>query len=379
MGIEIKQVDASDKKQLIRFFKHQNLFYRNDPNFVPPLIGGQLALVNTKRNPFYKHAKIAHFIAYNNGGISGLISAITNENHNKDNNDNVGFFGFFECDDNQEVANALITTALEWNKAQGKDGMIGPFNPSINDTIGVQISGFEDPPVIYNVYNPPYYDKLLLGAGLEKAMDLFAYDLQMKNFMSDRMESLNDKLVSRYKIEHRDIALKDKDLFPKQVEQIWELHSKSWKKNWGSVKMTREEFDKLAAELKQVAHPKLPFMTYADGKLAGVAIVVQDLNQLLISNKKQRLAGLLWRMMTKSKQINRVRILILGVLPEFQNMGIDSTIYHEIGRRAKEAGYMRGEGSWILENNEKMNRAFSQIMNADLYKKYRVYQTQKAE
>ena len=42
------------------------------------------------------------------GEVVGRIGAIINHNHNREHNENIGFFGFFECFDDQEVAQRTV-------------------------------------------------------------------------------------------------------------------------------------------------------------------------------------------------------------------------------------------------------------------------------
>ncbi len=77
--------------------------------------------------------------------------------------------------------------------------------------------------------------------------------------------------------------------------------------------------------------------------------------------------------MTDKKKIKWARIIALGVIPEFQKKGIDSILYWEIVNRADKVGIRLGEASWVLEDNEMMKRGL-EVMNADVYKKYRMYE-----
>ena len=117
MGIVIKKVEgASDKK---KFVNCQWNFYKGNPNWVAPIKMDRFKLLDEKKNPFYKHAEIQLFLAYEGNEIVGRIAAITNENHNKIHKDKVGFFGFFECTDNQEVANKLFEAYQQWATRMG--------------------------------------------------------------------------------------------------------------------------------------------------------------------------------------------------------------------------------------------------------------------
>jgi hypothetical protein len=192
--------------------------------------------------------------------------------------------------------------------------------------------------------------------------------------MTEKMLLLKDKVIARYNIECVSIDMKNRDKFQEQLAALKRVYDEAWEDHWGSVKMTDAEFFDMAAGLKQIVNPKLPFLVYAGGELAGMALVVQDINQVMIHNKKQNLLGMVWKMITKGKSIDRVRIIMLGLLPKFQMKGIDAVMYYEVGKRAKECGYMRGEASWVLEDNEMMKKAATQTMNGKLYKKYRIYE-----
>ena len=115
--IKIKKVET--KSDLNTFIKCQWNFYKNDPYWVPPLIMERKTLLSKEKNPFFQNAEADYFLAYRNGEIVGRIAAIKNDIHLKHHNDNSGFFGFFECINDQSVANALFDTAKNWIKEKG--------------------------------------------------------------------------------------------------------------------------------------------------------------------------------------------------------------------------------------------------------------------
>jgi len=372
MDFSIRLIDP--KKELKKFIKAQWNFYRNDENFVPPLLADQLKTLNTEKNPFFKHSEIAFFIAENKSGeIIGRIAAIKNDNHNATHKDKVGFFGFFECINEQGVADALFTEAEKWLKSKGLDTMRGPVNLSLNDTIGLLIEGFDSPPVVLMTYNPQYYITLIENAGFSKAKDLYAYLLDKEDYLTEKLIRLQSAIRERYKITVRNVAFRDKVQFRKDVETLKEIYNGAWEPNWGFVKMTDEEFDFLAADLKQIAEPDFTFIAEIDGKPAGFVLALPDINVCLKYNKSGGLLTGIWHLLTKRKKINLVRIIVLGVLPEFQKTGIDAVLYYELGVRSEKHGIRYGEASWILEDNVMMNRALQTTVKGKLYKKYRIY------
>lgn len=374
--MDFKITQVTDKKGEMRFIKSQWLFYKNDKNFVPPLIADRKKILDTVKNPFYKHSKIQLFLAESGNIIVGRIAAIINENHNKTHNDKIGFWGFFECLDNQDVANALFDVAGKWLKERGMDTMRGPENPSMNDDIGLLVDGFDSPPVIMMTYNPKYYEGLVEKAGFAKSKDVYAYFLVHSAYDTDKIRRLQEVLTKRYNITIREVDLKHKEQLMKDVNVIKEIYNAAWVPNWGFVKWTNEEFDFIVDDLKMVADQETALIAESNGKIAGFALGLPNINECLIHNKNGSMLGALWHLMTKKKNVKLMRIIALGVLPEYQKTGIDSVLYYEIGKRGEKIGRTVGEASWILEDNMMMNRALTTTMNARVYKTYRLYDRQ---
>ncbi len=372
MNYTIKPV--KDKNNLLTFIKSQWLFYQNNPNFVPPLISERKELFDKEKNPLYQHADYQLFLAEDSqGNIVGRIGAIENKRHNLIHNDKVGFWGFFECINDQEVANMLFNTAAEWLKERNLNIMRGPVNPTFNDELGMLMNAYDKPPVILMTYNPEYYPTLCDNYGFNKAKDLYAYILNYETFRSEKLLKLAGIIKERYKINIRSLEFKNKKQLEKDIEIFREIYNAAWQPNWGFVKMTNAEFDYLASQLVNFGIPETTLIAELDGEPAGVALALPDMNQVLIHNKKGGLIGAGIQLLTKKKKIDLVRIIILGTKPEYQKTGIDTLLYYSIGENARKIGITKGEASWVLEDNEMMNRALTQTMHAELYKTYRIY------
>ncbi len=372
MKAEIRTVES--KKDLLKFIKCQWNFYKNDPNWVPPVIADRLKLLDQKKNPFWNHSDIKMFMAYKGDKIVGRIAAITNELHNKTHNDKVGFFGFYECENDTDTSAMLYDAAAKWLKSKGKNIMRGPHNPSQNDEWAFLADGYDRPPVVLMSYNPPYYLELAEHYGLKKAKDSYAYLLNQDEYLTDKLKRIQKIARERNKVTIREVAFKNKNQFKKDVKTLKELYNKAWEPNWGFVKMTDDEFDFLAEDLKQFAEPSLAFIAESDGIPVGFALSLPDINQCLIHNRNGSLLGAVWHLFTKRKKIDTQRIIVLGVIPEYQGRGIDSVMYWETGHRGLDIGIQYGEASWVLEDNVMMNRGLTTTMKAERYKTYRSYE-----
>lgn len=358
------------KKDTVKFIRFLWKIYKNDPNWVPPLMMDRKKLMDRVRNPFYSHSDAEFFLAERDGEVVGRIAAIINHNHNKEHHENIGFYGFFESVNDQAVASALFDTAKNWLKQRGVTAMRGPVNPSVNDEIGLLIEGFDSPPVVMMTYNPQYYLTLHDSYGLKKVKDLYAYELNQDQVYSEKFVRVADMVKKRNSLTFRSMNLKD---FKNEVNRIKKIYNGAWAYNWGAVPMTDEEFDALAVDLKPVVEPELVIMAEKNGELIGFALSIPDINIALKYNKSGMLLTGLYYLFTKKKKINRARIIVLGVLPEYKQTGAASVLFYETAVRARKLGYYYGEASWILEDNVMMNRA-AETMNSRLYKKYRLYE-----
>ncbi len=370
-NVTIRKISSRQDKR--RFVRMMWDIYRDDPNWVPPLEMDRMKLIDEKKNPFYSHAETGWWLAERNGQPVGRIAAIVNHNYNQAQNERAGFFGFFECIDDANVAKALFQVAESWLKEREMNIVYGPANPSSNDEYGLLIDGFDRPPVLLMTYNPPYYAALIEQNGYAKEQDLYAYLLSQDTARSDKLVRVSKAMAERNKITVRPMNTKR---FAEEVEHIKRIYNAAWQ-NEGFVPFTDAEMDFLARDLKQIYDPELVLFAEVDGRAVGFALSLPDVNQAFHSGIKipRGIANLpigIWKLLTKKKAIDTIRIIVLGVLKEYRHRGVDALLYTETMNVAKRKGYRYGEASWVQESNIPMNRA-AQMMNGVKYKTYRVY------
>ncbi len=368
-------LNVNNKKDFNRFIDFPYQLYKDNPYWVPVPKISVKELLDKEKNPFYKHADAELFLAVDeNNNVIGRIAAIRNDLHNLHHKDKTGFFGFFECIDNQEVANALFDVAKDWLKKKGFRVMRGPVNPSTNDEIGFLLEGFDDSPRIMMTYTFPYYLTLAENYGMKKAKDLYAYQLDSLNQTDfDRITKLVESIKKRYNITIRNINLKN---FAEELENFKYVYNKAWEKNWGFVPLTDEEIDYMAKNLKPLIDPEWVIFIEADGKLAGAALTLPDYNywfKKANGNILKFIYYLIFKKKVLAKESNWTRFVTLGLLPEYRGKGFDSVMYTYYIQKALEVGNRYGEASWLLEDNEMINRGM-ELLNGKLYKKYRLYE-----
>ena len=370
----IRVTPVTSKKQLASFIDFPHDLYAGDPNYVPELFIAQRDVLTPGKHPFHEHSSLQCFLAIDdNNKVKGRIAAILNNNHNSFNRANDGFFGFFDCINDFTVARQLFEQATKWLTAKGVATMIGPVNPSTNETVGLLIDGFNAPAVAMMTYNKPYYITLIEQFGFHKKVDLFAYDIRTDT-VSDRAVKLKEALLKRLgqkKITIRPINVKD---FKNEVNKVREIYNSAWDKNLGFVPMTEKEFNYLAKDLKMILDPDFCLVAEHDGKMVGFSLAIPDINQVQIKIKKGRLLPTgIFKLLFGRKKIDYVRIITLGVIEEYRKLGIEACFYASIIQNAGRKKIKGGEASWILETNELMNKAMENI-NGKIYKTYRVYE-----
>lgn len=341
------------------------------PHWVPPLLSEERKRLDPRRHPFFEHGAAAYFLALRSGQAVGRIAAIENRAHNEFHGDRVGFFGFFESADDPAVARALVETAAEWCRARGLGVLRGPANFSSNESCGLLIHGFDDPPAVLMPYNPPYYARLLEPLGFVKAKDLLAYRVTRETFPLERLSAAVNRVLSRVGERVR-VRTLDMKRFDDEVLLVRDIYNAAWERNWGFVPMTEAEIRHLARELKPVIEPDLVFIGYVDGEPAGFALALPDVNQA-IRHARGRLwplglVKILWHM----RKIRRIRIITLGLKPEHRRTGLDGLFYRQIFLNGAAKGYTTAESSWILEDNLPIRQALEKI-GFEVSKTYRLY------
>ncbi len=361
------------KSDLKTFIDFPHKLYKNDPNYVPQLFVAMKELMSPDKNPWFQHSKADLFLAEKQGEIVGRIAAIRNNQYIDFSGEPKGFFGFFDVIEDYEVARRLLDHVSNWLQTENLNVMSGPTNFSTNDTAGLLIEGFDRPPVVEMTYNYPYYQDFLERWGLLKEMDLLAYYVPQDTVSqkSVRLGKLLEERLKRKGITIRYLRMKD---FKKELQLVKDIYLQAWENNWGFVPPTEAEFDFLAKNLKSIIKTEYCPIAEVNGKGIGFALAIPDINQILIKIKRGRLLPTgIFKLLLGQKNIDMLRIITLGVIPEYRKLGIEALFYARIIENSRKNGIKAGEGSWVLENNEMMNQGMLN-MNAYPYKRYRIYQ-----
>jgi GNAT superfamily N-acetyltransferase len=365
---------VSGKRDLDLFIRLPWRIYRGNPNWVPPLLHFQREMFSPKHNPFYEHADVQLLLARRNGKVAGRISAHIDHEHNRYHNEKTGFFGFFECVDDPDVASALLSSAEEWVRARGMDRIRGPLNFSVNGELGFLVEGHDSPPQILMTYTQPYYLGLTEQSGYTKVQDLYAWRWDSQPVPEGPARIVRE-LRSRPEVRVRIANMKRVD---EEVRTILKLYNDAWSENWGFVPATEAEARQMSSDLKLIADPHIIPFVEIDGKPAAFALALPNLNEAIhdLDGKLFPFGfiKLLWRM--KVKRPRTGRLLLLGIGKEYRSRkyaGLAYLLCDEIYHQARKRGYKWAEFSWTLEDNKLINSLITKI-GAHRYKTYRIYE-----
>lgn len=362
--------EVTRKADLKAFIQLPYDLHRGEAHFVPPLRVAENEKFDRQKNPFFEHAEMALFIAEEAGKVVGRVAAIDDDNHNRTHGDNLAFFGFFEAQ-HQHAAEKLMAAAEAWALARGRRCLRGPANPSMNDGSGFQINAFDTDPFLMMPANGPAYPQYMDALGYQKAKDLYAWLFDHEKADAARLQRLAARAKARTGAVVRSVDMRQ---FDRELATVKKLYNGAWEDNWGFVKYTEAEFDALAKELKMIVNPEVALFVEIKGEVVGLALTLPDANQVFKKLPEGRLLPFgWWHLVNRKKIIKQARLPILGVVKAHRGKGLELVLIAETIERSLKNGYLRGECSWILEDNDGINKGIA-AAGATLYKTYRLYQ-----
>ncbi|MGV8083464.1 MAG: N-acetyltransferase [Coriobacteriia bacterium] len=382
-AVTIEQFGLGDER-IREFVAFPWRLYRNDAFWTPPLnaeyLGNRLLGIKgllTAEHPYHAHARVTHFLARREGRVVGRISAAINDRYNEyyGKFSRLGFFGFFEVEEDYEAAAALLDAAREWLRAQGMEAMRGPgeYSNATHERQGVLIDGFDTAPTVECTHNPRYYGEFLERWGLSKVKDYHAYIVDLKTVPADRLKRLAES-VRRH--DHIETRTADMDDFAEEIQRVIGVYNRAWASNWGFLPITPEEAQMVADSLKPIVDPELIRFASIDGEIVATLGAFPDPNWALRprwgflgDSDAVRLA----RLLRMRRRIPRARLMFFGIVPGHRMAGIDALLFHESYEYCVKAGYTQIEASLLLEDNDLILRP-SKSVGGHRYKTWRIYE-----
>lgn len=343
------------KKDIKDFTMLPFSLYEDSSGWVAPLISEYKKYIQGHNNMLLQagpHEKI--LVKRGNKTVGRLLVGI-NEPLNDYHGLKDAYLSQFESIDDERVGQLLLRFAEEWAKEQGMNRLKGPLSlPGGDDNRGFIIDNFESLTSVMNTYNKPYYNDFLLNFGFQKYLDVYAYEGMLEEEKLIKYQRIVPLLMKRYNFRLDNVNIKDKEKLYKDAMDIKQVIEQAMPRDWEDfMPLTKEEINHIVDQLAPVADPDFIFIARSneDDRPIGFNITLPDYNQLLKKMKGRLFPTGIFTFLLKRKTIDRGRMLVLFVIPEYQKKGVTGAIYLASQNNAMKKGYKRVEGSTIWEYN----------------------------
>ena len=348
------------------------MVYARDRYWVPPL-RSDVAKKFDPSNPFFQYGRLQQFVAIREAKPIGRIVSAVNDRLVDREGKNIGIFGFFECVEDFEVAQALLSAASQWLREQGMTEVRGPIDLSTHNNCLFLVDGFDSPPMVMMPYNPAYYPQFLEQDGWHKAKDAYAYDFPLDKPLSPEFEK-GYKIACKSGVKFRPLRIKGEE-FEQDAIGLYNLFTKAFSDNWSSTPRTQAEFLEEAKSLQSLVDPDVFPIAEYNGEMIGFWMGLPDYNiPLKHVNGSLNWLGII-KFLWHRRQIDQGRVIAICSLPEFRRKMVPLALIYlgMSGGIQKGKPYKRAELSWVYEDNAP-SRKLIEASGGKIYKTYRMYE-----
>lgn len=378
MAVEIKKVTSkADLKTFIRFNYH---LYKDNPYSVPDLYEDMLDTFNPKKNGAYEFCEAELFLAYRDGKVVGRVACLINHKANRTWNTHNARFGWIDFIDDLEVSRALLDTAEAWAREYQCDKLIGPMGFTDLDAEGMLIEGFDQLSTMSTIYNYPYYPKHLEAHGYEREIDWSERKIYVPRpgheADYERYFRVAEIVRKRSNLHIRKFKSVKEIKDGNYIYRLFDVINRSYAPLFGFSEINRRQIDKYANQYLHFLDLRLLVVVEnEDNEPVAMGIGMASLSRAL-QKAKGKLFPFGWWYLLKAlywKRSHIIDLLLVGVLPEYQNKGVNALLFADIIPIAKEMGFEYAEGHPILETNDKSANQWN-YLDVELHKRRRCYQ-----
>ena len=350
--------------------------YRYEKNWVRPLDNEIIKIFNKDKNRRFRTGEAIRWIIFDTEkNPVGRIAAFYDKIGLNDWQQPTGGVGFFECVNDQNVANLLFDTAKSWLEKKGLEAMDGPVNFGNRDYFwGCLKAGFHQP--IFNMpYNPAYYNELFENYGFRNYFDQFTYRLTLDSALLNPILKLKSQRLKRD--QKLRITNYNKNSGDQIASDFSEVFNKAWARFPGVEPIEVSQAKSLFYSLKPILDERLVILAHYDNQPIGFFIMIPDINQLITRNNGKMNWYNKFKLILDLKVLkkcNRVIGLIFGVIPEFQGKGIEAGLVMKFAENTEERNfpYSLLEMNWIGDFNPTMMKLV-ELIGGEIYKTHVTY------
>lgn len=349
--------EVKDRYAEQQFLQVNPLINQQYPNYIRPLDKDILNVFDKRKNKTYRFGETARWILKDaEQKLIGRIAAFTNKKYkNKGDTIVVGGIGFFDCINNQEAADMLFDVAKHWLLQKGMEAMDGPINFGERDRWwGLLTEGFE-PPVYCLNFNPPYYAALFEQYGFRPFYNQICYTMKSKQPHQQKLYERHDLVAAD---PHFSVSWARHGNLDKMAEDFTTVYNKAWAGHGGLKELSKQTALQMFRAMKPVMDNRILWFTYYKQEPIGLFVNLPDLNQWFkyLDGRFHLLAKLKFLWLKRTRPCTKFVGLVFGVVPEYQNKGVDAFMIIEAYKDILELPYEDFEMQWVGDFNPKMMR-----------------------
>jgi len=353
MSVVIKEV--ADKATLRQFVKFNIELYKGDPYHVPTLISDEIMTLDRTKNPAFEFCEAIYFLAYKNDKIAGRIAGIINHRANETWNQKYARFSFVDFIDDGEVSKALFEAVEKWAIEKGMTGIQGPLGFTDLDHEGLLVRGFDLIGTMATAYSFPYYQEHLAKLGYVKDQDWQEFHIQIPNEIPERHRRISEITLKKYGLKIKKFK-RTREIWP-YAKRIFQLLNEAFKPLYGYSELSPRQIDYYVK--MYIPMLRLDFVTLVireeDDAVIGLGITLPNLSKAM-QKAKGRLLPIGWYYLLKALygKTEVVDLYLMGVIPEYQNKGVNALLFYDLIPIYNKAGVKYAETNPELEVNRKM-------------------------
>jgi hypothetical protein len=357
-GLELLIVSDRETEKL--FLDVARTVYKNHDTWVCPLDKDIQGIFDPLRNTYFKHGIVERWVLRDSQKkLIGRIAAFVDHQLSHSYEQPTGGIGFFECIQDQEAAFLLFDTARAWLIEQGMEAMDGPVNFGETDKYwGLLVDGFTHPS--FEVpYHQPYYQDFFEAYGFQVYYKMEGFHLDITKPLPERLSLIAERILKKPGYAFRHFTWKEEEKYTNDFAQVFN-------EAWASFKKHFEPLDPayIRATLKKarpIVDEEFIWLAYFEEKPIAIFLMFPDLNQILkhLNGKLDLISMLKFVWLKKRKTMTRAKALLMGVIPQFQNRGVESAFIANLQKVfARKPHYKEIEFSWVADFNPKMRKIF---------------------
>jgi GNAT superfamily N-acetyltransferase len=353
MSIAIKEV--VDKATLKKFVNFNTQLYKGNPYHVPTLVEDEMMTLNREKNPAFEFCESIYYLAYKDDKIVGRIAGIINHRANETWNQQYARFSFLDFIDDEAVSKALFDAVEKWAVEKGMTGIQGPLGFTDLDHEGLLVWGFDQVGTMATTYSFPYYKEHVEKWGYVKDQDWQEFQIQIPENIPEKHKRIAEIVLKKYGLKIKKFK-KTKEIWP-YAKKIFLLWNEAYKPLYGYSELSPKQIDYYIK--MYIPMLRLEMITLVvreeDDAVVGLGLTLPSLSKALQKAKGKLLPfgwiHLLKALYGKGKVAD---LYIMGVLPEYQNKGVNAIIFYDIIPVFNKLGFAYAESNPELELNTKM-------------------------